>query len=128
MFEALLVDVNWLAVVVGAAAAFAVGMLWFSPKLFGRKWMTGVGLTPESKTPMMHGMLAQGVGTFLLAWVIGVTETTNAIALAILIALTISVLVKANGFWTNKSHYAIAVESGYILVMVIIMIAAHVII
>ncbi len=63
-------------------------------------------------------MLAQAVGTFLLAWVIGITATTDSLALAILIALTIAALVKANGFFTQKSKYAIMMESGYILVMV----------
>jgi len=120
MLESIIINVNWVATLVGAVVAFGVGWLWYSQKMFGTKWAEGIGLVGDH-----HAMVAQGVGTFLLAWVIGVTETTGAIALAILIALTISVLIKANGFWSQKSKYAIAVESGYILVMVIIMIAAH---
>lgn len=125
MAEELIVNVNWLAVITGAVAAYALGALWYSPKMFGTKWMQGVGLSESDKGPMMPAMIAQGVGTFLLAWVIGITETTNSIFTAILIALTIAVLIKSNGLWAKKSMYAIKVESGFILAMVAVMIAAQ---
>ncbi|PCI29426.1 twitching motility protein PilT [Candidatus Wolfebacteria bacterium] len=123
--EQILVDVNWTAVIVGAIAAFALGSFWYSPKMFGKKWMKGVGLTAKDANSPAHALFAQAVSTFLLAWVIGVTATTNSLSLAILIALTLSVTIKANGLWAQKSRYAIAVESSYILVMAVIMIAAH---
>jgi hypothetical protein len=124
--EELLMDMNWTATLVGAVAAFLVGWLWYSDKLFGAKWRAGVGLTGDTKQKAMApAMVTQIVGTFLLAWVIGITETTNSLAFAILIALTIAVLVKANGLFAGKSKYAIMVESGFILVMVIVMIAVH---
>jgi hypothetical protein len=39
--------INWLAVVVAALSAFAIGGLWFSPLLFSRIWMSSAGLTEE---------------------------------------------------------------------------------
>lgn len=123
--ESLITDVNWVAVIVGAVAAFSLGMLWYSDKMFAEKWREGKGIPAVPDMPMMPGMLSQAVGTFLLAWVIGVTETTNSLALAILIAVTIAVIIKANGFFGGKSKYAIFVESGYIIAMVVIMILAH---
>ncbi len=127
MFEELIVNINWLAVCVGAIVAYGLGWLWFSPKMFGNKWMVGVGLTSESKTSMTHAMITQAVGTFLLAWVLGVTETTDSLAFAILVSLTTATLVKANGFFCGKSKCAIGVEAGYIVAMVIVMISAHII-
>lgn len=123
--EALLMDVNWTAVIVGAVVAFLVGWVWYSDKMFAKGWQAGIKLDPNDQSPMMPAMIAQAVGTFLLAWVIGITETTNNLALAILIALTIAVIIKANGLFTQKSKYAIMTESGYILVMVIVMILTH---
>lgn len=123
--EELLMGVNWTAVVVGFIAAFGLGWLWYSDHLFGKKWRDGIKIAPDDNSPMLPAMLAQAVGTFLLAWVIGIAETTNSLATAVLIALTISVLVKANGFFTQKSKFAIAVESGYILAMVAVMIVVH---
>ena len=40
--------VNWLAVIVATAAAFALGALWYSTAFFGAAWMQEVGLTEES--------------------------------------------------------------------------------
>ncbi len=67
-------NVNWLAVVVGAVAAFLLGWLWYSPKLFGVKWAQGVGVSlDKADGPPAAALLVQGLGTFLLAWVVGVT-------------------------------------------------------
>lgn len=124
--ETLIQDVNWLAVVVGAVVAFAVGGLWYSKKLFGTKWAESVGInTDDGSGSMGMAMLTQATGTFLLAWVIGVTQTTGSLMLAVLIAVTISVLMKAGGLFTQRSTYAIAVDSSYVLVMAAVMIAAH---
>ena len=38
--------INWLAVVVAAAAFFALGAIWYGP-LFGKAWQKGVGLSDE---------------------------------------------------------------------------------
>ena len=49
-------NVNWLAVIIGFVLAFALGWLWYSPKLFGRKWAEGVGLDHDE-----HGQPARPV-------------------------------------------------------------------
>jgi len=55
--EELYMEVNWIAVLVGAVAAYLLGWLWYSPKLFGTKWMAGVGITPDDNTPMMPALI-----------------------------------------------------------------------
>lgn len=123
--ESLILDVNWVAVIVGAVAAYLVGALWYSDKMFAPKWRSGIGTPAVPNMPMMPGMLTQAIGTFLLAWVIGITETTDSLYLAILITLTIATLIKANGFFGGKTKYAIFVETSFVIVMVIIMIIAQ---
>ena len=50
-------DVNLWAVLVAAVAAFAIGMTWYSPSVFGKKWMGYLGFTEESlKENMQTGM------------------------------------------------------------------------
>jgi hypothetical protein len=39
--------INYLAVIVAAVAAFALGGLWYSPVLFGKTWMAASGVTEE---------------------------------------------------------------------------------
>ena len=41
-------DINWLAVTTATIAAFLLGGLWYSKKLFGTRWMQEIGLTEES--------------------------------------------------------------------------------
>lgn len=49
---------NWLAVAVSALAYFALGAIWFNPKVFGTLWMKGHGITgpteeDKKRMPMM---------------------------------------------------------------------------
>jgi hypothetical protein len=40
-------QINYLAVVAAAVSAFIVGGLWYSPVLFGKRWMQLTGMTEE---------------------------------------------------------------------------------
>lgn len=123
--ELILTGINWPAVVVGAIVAFIAGWVWYGP-LFGKKWAVGAKVQMgEAKDMPWQAMLAQAVSTFLLAWTIGVTEVTNNLPLALLIAFTIAVMMKAKGFFLQHNKYAITVDSVYVLVMVVLMIAVH---
>jgi hypothetical protein len=116
-------NVNWLAVVVGFVLSFALGWLWYSPKLFGAKWAEGVGVKPgDAKSMPMAPMILQAIGTFLLAWLVGVTAAGNALATIILVAITFMVLQAASGKFTGKSDYAIGTEVGFTAAMVLLMI------
>lgn len=124
--ETLYVEVNWLAVVVGTVLSFLLGWVWYSTKLFGTRWSKDVGDTMEEDSgSSSSALLMQGLGTFLLAWVIGITETTDSFALALLIGVTITVLILANGLFAKKSTYAVKTESGYVFAMVVVMILTH---
>ena len=41
-------NLNWLAIIVAALSAFALGSLWYSPILFVKRWMKETGITEES--------------------------------------------------------------------------------
>ncbi len=61
------VTINYLAVLVAAASAFALGGLWYSPVLFQKSWLAASGLTEahaQSGNPAMIFGLA-----FILALV-----------------------------------------------------------
>ena len=116
-------NVNWLAVIVGTAASFLLGWLWYSPKLFGTKWAEGVGVELGAAASMpAAAMVTQLIGTFLLAWLVGITAGQNALLTIILIALTIIIFIVSNGLFAKKSNYAIGVEAGFIAAMTVVMI------
>ena len=118
--------VNWLAVGVGTVLSFLLGWLWYSPKLFAKKWIEGINAKPNgSTTPPAPAMIMQLLGTFLLSWLVGITATHNALLTIILIVATIVALVIANGFFVSKSRYAITTEAGFIVAMAVVMIAVQ---
>jgi hypothetical protein len=117
--------VNWIAVVVGAVLAFAVGALWYSPVLFQKPWLAGNGIAADDRSSVIGSMLLQAIGTFLLAWIIGVTAARDALSTAILIVLTLAALIAANGAFARKSSAAIVIESSYVIAMAVVMIAVQ---
>lgn len=119
-------NVDWIAVVAGTVASFLLGWIWYAPGVFGRKWAAGVGVELGSAAGVpVAAMVTQLAATFLLAWVVGITATQGALILAILIALTVALFVVSAGLFAKKSSYAIAVEAGFVLAMVAVMILAQ---
>ncbi len=119
----LLDGVNWLAVIVGFMAAYLLGWLWYSPKLFGKKWAEAVGIDMSGETEMpAMAMFVQAVGTFLLSWLVGITAASNALLTIILIAVTLMTLMAAGSMYCKKPGSAIIIEMGYVFTMVVLMI------
>jgi hypothetical protein len=42
-------ELNWLAVLIGAAIYFVLGALWYSPMLFARPWQRSIGWDPSAR-------------------------------------------------------------------------------
>jgi len=120
--DEIVANVNWLAVIVGAVLAFLLGWLWYSPVLFGKKWAAGVGVELGSANSMPVGaMVAQIIGTFLLAWLFGVTAKNNALLTIILVVLTLIAFTASSGQYVKKSSAAILIEAGYIVAMAVVL-------
>lgn len=118
-------NINWLATIVSAIVAFLLGWLWYSPKLFVEKWAEGVRIKFDGSGPSALAMVVQIAATFLLSWVIGLTAASNSLFTAILVTLTIVFLMAASGLFCQKSRYAIATETGFIVAMVAVMIVCQ---
>lgn len=108
-------DVNWLAVIVGTVVAFGLGALWFSPKMFGKTWTTGThNIQPPDSLPV-PAMLTQLVGTFLFAWLVGITAKNDALLTILVAIFAIAILQAANGLFSQKSKGAVLVDFGYVI-------------
>jgi uncharacterized protein DUF1761 len=83
---------NWVAIVAAGVSAWVIGGIWFSPPLFGRRWMAALGLKPEQAGSPAPGFIAALVisiiGATFLRWVLGVANAT-AVSDGILVALII---------------------------------------
>jgi len=116
-------NVNWIAVIVGAIVAYGIGWVWYG-MLFGKRWSEGLGIKVPDKMPVA-AMATQALGTFLLAWLFGITAGQNALATIILIVVTIMVLMAAGGMYAQKKSDVIWIETGYVAVMAVILFAAQ---
>jgi len=116
-------QVSWLAVGVGTIAAFLVGWLWYSPKLFGTKWAEGSGVEMGSASSMpVFPMVSQLVALFLLSMVVGITATAEALITAILAILAVATFVVSTGSFGQKSMAAVTIDFFYIVVAGVVMI------
>ncbi|NRB19498.1 MAG: DUF1761 domain-containing protein [Rhodobacteraceae bacterium] len=115
--------VSWAGVISGAIAAFLLGWLWYSPKLFGEKWAEGVGVRMGAADEMPKAAMGvQLLGLFLVSWLVGVTAVSEALATIILAVGAFSVMGYAGGMFRNNSRYARGVDAGYWLASVVVMV------
>jgi hypothetical protein len=63
-------DINGWAVLVAAAAGYAIGGVWYAPPVFGNKWMAALGKTREQLGDPVKPMVAQFFLTLLIALVL----------------------------------------------------------
>ena len=118
-------NLNWVAVIFGTIASFGLGMLWFSPRMFGKAWSAGShNLTPPGSPPIL-AMLLTFVALFLLALVVGMTETNQAIGTAIAAIFAAALIVGGMDLFSQKSGKATVIDSGYIVASGVLMVLAQ---
>ena len=110
-----LADVNWLAIGAGTIGAFVLGMVWFSPMLFGKGWSTGSHNIQPPDSPPVAAMVIQFLGTFALALVVGLTETTGALLTAVAAIMATALFVAGMDLFSQKSGKATLIDAGYII-------------
>ena len=114
--------VNYLAVVVATVVALVIGFIWYSPRVFGTRWMTYLGTTQaQLGNPGPTGMLVGVVASLINAWVLAVLalnlggkSVTDGVLLGVLAwlgfmatitAAQISFEKKSWGLWVlNNAH------------------------
>ena len=127
----MMMDVNWVAILISAVAAMVLGFVWFGPMLLGKQWMKEAGVTEA------QAKKANGTTMYVLMFVAAVVE---AYVLSIVLGLmgTLTLMSAATGaFWVwlgfiaatmvgsvlaeGKSWTYFAIVAGYQLVLVVIM-------
>jgi hypothetical protein len=104
---------NWIAIVLAGLSAWIIGAIWFSPPVFGRRWMAALGLKQEQMGSPAPGFVAALVisiiGATFLRWVIGVagaTSIADGIEVALIIWFAFILLPSAPGLLFTKSSRA----------------------
>ena len=64
------VDLNWVAILVAAVAFFAVGAVWYQPKMMGTRWMKAAEVNASEASPNPWIFAGTLVAYFLMAMVL----------------------------------------------------------
>ncbi|MGH2463798.1 MAG: DUF1761 domain-containing protein [Candidatus Limnocylindria bacterium] len=89
-------QLNWLAVIVGAAIYFVLGAVWYAPPVLGRAWQRSIGWDPEATPPQMRittyaipavAYLVMGVATAMLAAATGSDSVESGLILGLVVGI-----------------------------------------
>jgi len=119
---------NWLAVAVSAIAYFALGAIWFNPKVFGTTWIKGHGITApteedKKRMPMVMAttLVLCFIGAIAMAYFVHVFSYYQVnwrwysgakVGLVAGIGFT-GVAIAMNYLYTKKSLALIIIDSAY---------------
>lgn len=121
-------SINIVAVIVAAVVVQGIGMIWYSPALFGKQWAKLMGfkdMSAEQTNKMKEQAKAGYLGTFLasviLAAVLSVMiqlTSSNSIREGILIAALawlgfVATVTFINAIYSNKSLAVYMIDGGY---------------
>jgi hypothetical protein len=125
-------DLNWLAVIAGGLAYFALGAVWFAPPLFGRAWQRAMGWEmPEGESPgpalyigPLLTCLVAALAVGMVAEATGSTSAADGIVLGLVAGVGISGSVLfVTGVFDPKKPQPLAwfgISAGYHLVGLVI--------
>jgi hypothetical protein len=135
----MMVDINYLAVLVAAVASMIIGYLWYGP-LFGKAWARGMGwdTNPELMASMKKmapkAYLQQFIGALIMAYVLAhvvwmslvafpeYTPLMRGINSGFFSWLGFVLPVKyGDKLWTGKAFKYVAIDIGYYLVLLVVM-------
>jgi hypothetical protein len=118
-------DVNWLAVLVAAVAHFVLGGVWYSPMLFAKPFMRGMGKSEEELRSgakpsafqfggaFLGGLLKSASLALILAW-IGDPGVAESIAVGALLGVGIHGAADVtNALFEGRHRNLVLIGIGY---------------
>jgi len=115
-------NISLLGAVVGAAAAMAIGALWYSPVLFGNRWQALIGKSPDEMGSPVVSMAAAtlmfllfGIG---LSWIMPDDASLGIGLMWAFLAFWAFVLPATviNGVFEGRGWQLMTIYLGYMLV------------
>lgn len=127
------VEVNYLAVLVAAIASMVLGALWYSPMLFGSKWVKLMGWTQQEMEKRKKGMgKSYGiafVGSLVMAYVLAIFIAwagAASVAAGVQVGFWVWLgFLATTGLgtilWEGRPKELYAINTGYELVQLLVM-------
>ena len=100
-------DLNWLAILVAAIAFFAVGAVWYQPKVMGTRWMKAAQVDPSDASPNPWIFVGTLVSYFLMAMVLAMISQgigASSFGEGLVLGLFTGVVFVGTQAWVNASY------------------------
>ena len=124
--EALVTNVNWLAVGVSTIISYLFASFWYSSLVFGSKWADGVGLKERTQAGFsFYALVCQFFAVLLLAWINSLIMGNGSLVFIFLISLTIFFFVLTANLMSDNSNYSSLVEATFVFAITLIMTACN---
>jgi hypothetical protein len=124
------VEINYLAIAIASIVCFAIGTFWYSPALFGNRWMNLIGKSSEelhSKSSLKYycgAYVAIVLLCFVMAHIVdyvGATKMNSGVLIGIIIWAGFSAPITAISYLFERRPLALYfINSGYYLVICVI--------
>tara|TARA_Y100000034_G_C6902101_1_gene417479 strand:+ start:3126 stop:3518 length:393 start_codon:yes stop_codon:yes gene_type:complete len=121
--------VTYLPIFIAAVVSFVIGMLWYSPALFGKRWMNLAGVKRDKEKKMGGIMVAAFVANLVMAYVylyimgmVGYADAGSGVVLGFLLWVGFFATTLLGGvFWEGKPFNLYLINAGYQLVNLVVM-------
>lgn len=121
--------IDFIAVLLATFVGMALGALWYSPILFGHKWMQCLGKTPETlgsaKGPMIGSVIASllsAIGVSLLSSYIGINSLSMAVNVGFILGfLIIFPALLSDNLFCGWGKTLLLIQTGYRALSVLLM-------
>ncbi len=127
--ESSIFAVNWLSLAGSLVWAMALGMVWYSPRVFFRIWQEAEGISEEDMKnanpgrAMAFGMLANSLSVYVLGIVLNLTQVqslTGAIGVSALLSIGLVTATEINnGAFRMTKPVVYLIDGGYRLLMMV---------
>lgn len=100
-------DLNWLAVLVAALVFFAVGAVWYQPKVMGGRWMKAAEVDPAKAAPNPWIFAGTFLAYFLMAMVLAMIAQgigASSFGDGLVLGLFTGVVFVGSQAWVNASY------------------------
>ena len=126
-------QLNYIAIIVSVVAGQVIGAAWYSPLLFGKTWMTEVGMTAEQVSSRgsraRAGYMVAILGSLIAAWVMamlvqltGAADAVDGIVLGLMIGVGfVATAVGVNYMFESKSMKLLIINAGYPVLSLLVM-------
>lgn len=123
------VSVDWVAILAAVVASFVIGMVWYSPLVFGNMWMKLAGIPKNSKKVPVVPMISSLVGAAVLAYVLMhvlVYSSADTVADGVITAFWmwlgfVAPTIVVGGLYEGKDVKLLGINLGHHLVFMLAM-------